>query len=45
MHQLVTEGELMVFEHDGFWQPMDTSREYQLLNMLYEEKKAPWVRW
>ena len=45
MRQLVVEGQLMVFEHDGFWQPMDTSREYQLLNSLYEQGKAPWVRW
>tara|TARA_R110002126_G_scaffold110918_1_gene248368 strand:- start:81557 stop:82333 length:777 start_codon:yes stop_codon:yes gene_type:complete len=44
MRQLVQDGELMMFEHDGFWQPMDTSREYQLLNALYEEGKAPWVR-
>jgi len=45
MQQLVADGELMVFEHHGFWQPMDTSREYQLLNSLFEEGKAPWVRW
>ena len=44
MRQLVQDGELMMFEHDGFWQPMDTSREYQLLNALYDEGRAPWVR-
>ena len=44
MRKLVADGELMVFEHDGFWQPMDTSREYQLLNALYEQGKAPWVK-
>jgi len=44
MRQLVRDGELMMFEHDGFWQPMDTSREYQLLNGLYDEGKAPWIR-
>lgn len=44
MRKLVSDNELMMFEHDGFWQPMDTSREYQLLNALYEEGKAPWVR-
>lgn len=43
MRKLVADGELMVFEHDGFWQPMDTSREYQLLNALYEKGNAPWV--
>lgn len=44
MHRLVKDQELMMFEHDGFWQPMDTSREYQLLNSLYERGEAPWVR-
>lgn len=40
---LVMKGELMMFEHDGFWQPMDTSREYSLLNSLYNEGIAPWI--
>jgi len=44
MEKLVQDHELMMFAHDGFWQPMDTSREYQLLNSLYAEGKAPWVR-
>lgn len=45
MRKLVEMGELKVFEHDGFWQPMDTSREYSLLNGLYNNDKAPWVKW
>jgi glucose-1-phosphate cytidylyltransferase len=45
MRKLVAEGNLMVYEHDGFWQPMDTSREYQILNNMYQAKEAPWVRW
>ena len=45
MRRLVAEGNLMVFEHDGFWQPMDTSREYQLLNSMFLSGGAPWVRW
>ena len=45
LRNLVNDGELMVFKHDGFWQPMDTSREYQLLNQLYDQKNAPWVIW
>lgn len=44
IHKLVNDKQLMMFEHDGFWQPMDTSREYQLLNSLYEKGDAPWVR-
>ncbi|HEX3001820.1 MAG TPA: sugar phosphate nucleotidyltransferase, partial [Methanoregula sp.] len=45
LRSLVCDGEMMVYKHDGFWQPMDTSREYQLLNQLYEKKRAPWVVW
>jgi glucose-1-phosphate cytidylyltransferase len=45
MRRMVADGQLMVFEHDGFWQPMDTSRDYQLLNALFGQGKAPWVRW
>jgi glucose-1-phosphate cytidylyltransferase len=45
MRRLVAEGNLMIFEHDGFWQPMDTSREYQMLNSIFSRGEAPWVRW
>jgi glucose-1-phosphate cytidylyltransferase len=45
IHQLVMDGQLRVFEHDGFWQPMDTSRDYSLLNKMFEENKAPWIKW
>ncbi|MDA8792866.1 glucose-1-phosphate cytidylyltransferase [Bacteriovoracaceae bacterium] len=45
MNRLVEAKELMVYEHDGFWQPMDTYREYSLLNSLYNSEKAPWVKW
>jgi len=44
MMKLVKDQQLMQFNHDGFWQPMDTLREYVLLNSLFETKKAPWVR-
>ena len=45
MMNLVKDGELMMYEHDGFWQPMDTSREYSLLNSMLDSGNAPWVRW
>lgn len=45
MRRLVADREVMVHEHNDFWQPMDTSREYRLLNELYSEGRAPWVRW
>lgn len=43
MQRLVAEKQLMMFAHDGFWQPMDTSRDYQLLNTLYAGGNAPWT--
>lgn len=45
MKRLVEAGELMVYKHDGFWQPMDTYRDYSLLNKLYDQEKAPWKIW
>ncbi|MDR1544241.1 MAG: glucose-1-phosphate cytidylyltransferase [Prevotellaceae bacterium] len=45
MRKLVENQQLMVFEHNGFWQPMDTYREYSLLNNLYSENKAQWKIW
>jgi glucose-1-phosphate cytidylyltransferase len=45
LQRLTRAGELMVYPHDGFWQPMDTYREYQLLNELWNSGKAPWQLW
>jgi len=45
MRALVRNQQLMVYEHDGFWQPMDTYRDYQYLNSIFEKGKAPWVIW
>ena len=45
MRKLVADREFMVYEHDNFWQPMDTSRDYRFLNELYDKGKAPWVTW
>jgi len=42
--KLVADQEMALYPHDGFWQPMDTSREYQLLNEIYLRGEAPWVR-
>ena len=43
--QLAAMGQMMAFEHDGFWQPMDTLREKTLLEELWETGKAPWKAW
>jgi glucose-1-phosphate cytidylyltransferase len=42
---LARSGELVAFPHTGFWQPMDTAREYALLNDLWASGKAPWKTW
>jgi len=42
---LAADGELMAYPHDGFWQPMDTLREKNLLEELWQSGKAPWKRW
>jgi glucose-1-phosphate cytidylyltransferase len=45
MELLSKEGQLAAYEHNGFWQPMDTLRDKQLLERLWEEGKAPWKTW
>ena len=42
---LAKDGELMVYEHNGFWQPMDTLRDKFLLEELWVSGKAPWKMW
>lgn len=39
------DGELMAYPHDGWWQPMDTYREFVLLNELWDSGNPPWKRW
>ncbi len=45
LNQLAKEGNLAAFEHYGFWQPMDTLREKNLLEDLWNSGKAPWKSW
>ncbi|HSN32019.1 MAG TPA: glucose-1-phosphate cytidylyltransferase [Ideonella sp.] len=42
---LARDGELMAFTHTGFWQPMDTLREKNLLEDLWQSGRAPWKLW
>ena len=42
---LAAAGELMAFEHAGFWQPMDTLRDKMQLEQLWASGKAPWKSW
>ena len=39
------DGEMVSYKHNGYWQPMDTFREYQILNNLWAEGNAPWKVW
>lgn len=45
MREAVRDRTMGAFPHDGFWQCMDTPREYQLLNQLWESGHAPWTRY
>jgi glucose-1-phosphate cytidylyltransferase len=45
MTHLSRDGQLMGFRHTGFWQPMDTLREKQLLERTWESGQAPWKVW
>ena len=42
---LAAEGELSCYRHGGFWQPMDTLRDKNMLEELWRSGKAPWKRW
>lgn len=45
LERLASAGQLMVNRHEGFWQPMDTLREKNLLEALWESGEAPWKIW
>jgi glucose-1-phosphate cytidylyltransferase len=45
MQKLAADGQLVAYTHAGFWQPMDTLREYNLLNELWAAGDAPWITW
>lgn len=45
LEKLAKSGELMAFEHNGFWQPMDTLRDKTHLEELWQSHTAPWKMW
>ena len=45
LENLAREGMLAAFRHDGFWHPMDTLRDKNVLEELWESGKAPWKVW
>lgn len=45
MRKLAAANQIRAFKHDGFWQCMDTFREHQMLNGMWEKGEAPWKVW
>jgi glucose-1-phosphate cytidylyltransferase len=45
MQTLAKQGEISAFEHNGFWQPMDTLRDKNYLEELWESGETPWKTW
>jgi len=45
LQRMAEAGELMMYAHEGFWQHMDTPREFELLNNLWKSGNAPWKIW
>lgn len=45
MDDLVDRGQLAAYRHPGFWEPMDTMREYRQLNRMWESGEARWKVW
>jgi glucose-1-phosphate cytidylyltransferase len=45
LKNIAANGQLVAYKHEGFWQPMDTLREKNLLNALWDNNKASWKVW
>jgi glucose-1-phosphate cytidylyltransferase len=45
LENLAHADQLYTYKHEGFWKPMDTQRDKNLLEELMRNKKAPWIRW
>jgi glucose-1-phosphate cytidylyltransferase len=45
MERLASEGQLVAYKHSGFWQPMDTLRDKQRLEQLWDSGDPPWKVW
>jgi glucose-1-phosphate cytidylyltransferase len=43
--RLVADGQMAAFDHGGFWLPMDTYRDYRILNDMWDKDEAPWKVW
>ena len=45
LEELARNGQLFTYKHHGFWKPMDTQRDKNQLELLIENKNAPWIKW
>lgn len=45
LERLAAEGQLAAYRHSGFWQPMDTLRDRNMLEELWQTGRAPWKTW
>lgn len=45
LRQLASDQNLFAYKHSGYWQPMDTYREYLELNKMWDDGSAPWRTW
>ena len=45
LENLAKDGELMAYKHHGYWQCMDTKRDHDLLESLWDNDEAPWYIW
>lgn len=45
LENIAADGQMMAYKHDGFWKPMDTLRDKQELESLWEAGNAPWKNW
>lgn len=45
LQRLATDGQLMAYRHDSFWQCMDTLREKHILQKIWDSGQAPWKSW
>ena len=43
LERLAAEGQLKTYRHEGFWQCMDTARDRDMLNKMWDEGNAPWA--
>jgi glucose-1-phosphate cytidylyltransferase len=45
LERLASDGQLMAYKHEGFWQSMDTLRDVRLLESLWQSRRVPWKVW